>query len=312
MGYRGFNRGCFSPFYAPYNAGFRAPPVFVIHFPAPVQQVHTGCCSQDMNNYARSYKTSNSVQKKAKRASKQLRDRLRREKFLEQKFISVTFPFSELTDEEMTNALSCQDMARLSEAMKTIANLEKENKMLKDSVEASRTDLTKGEITQNKLKIEIENLIREKQNHEMELLCAKDEIRNIQIVNEQMCQKNQEMEETLRNIAIKIQYLKLRSTDAGLWGHLYMTKEELLAMEKNQLAAQVIAASLPRDRKFDAVKDENHWHKDLIKFLQQKISTLERKCGTLEEQCQIEGGENKKQPVKNSKGQGRPDHRERH
>ena len=141
MGYRGFNRGHFSPFYAPYNARFRAPPVFVIHVPAPVQQVHTGCCIQNMNNYAQSYKTSNSVQKKAKRESKQLRDRLRREKFLEQKSISLAFPFSELTDEEMTNALSCQDMTRLSEAMKTIANLEKENKMLKDSVEASRTDL---------------------------------------------------------------------------------------------------------------------------------------------------------------------------
>ena len=115
MGYRGFNRGRFSPFYAPCNAGFRAPPVFVIHVPAPVQQVHTGCCSHKMNNYARSYKTSNSVQKKAKRASKHLRDRLRREKFLEQKVISVAFPFSELTDEEMTDALPCQDMTRLSE-----------------------------------------------------------------------------------------------------------------------------------------------------------------------------------------------------
>ena len=175
--------------------------------------------------------------------------------------------------------------------------------------------LTNGQITQNKLKIEIENLVREKQNHEIELLCTKDEIRNIQIVNEQMCQKNQEMEETLRNLAVEIQYLELRSTDAELWGHLYMTKEELLAMDKNQLSAQVIAASLLRDRKFDAIKDENYWHKDLIKFLQQKISTLERKCGTLEEQCQIECGENKKQPVKNSKGRGRnrrPDHRERH
>ena len=70
MGYRGFNRGRFSPFYAPYNAGFRAPPVFVIHVPAPVQQVHTGCCSQNMNNYVRTYKTTNSAEKKAKRASK--------------------------------------------------------------------------------------------------------------------------------------------------------------------------------------------------------------------------------------------------
>ena len=76
MGYRGFNRGRFSPFYAPHNAGFLTPPVFihiVIHVSAPVQQRHTGCCSQNMNNYARSYITSNSVQKKAKRASKQLR-----------------------------------------------------------------------------------------------------------------------------------------------------------------------------------------------------------------------------------------------
>ena len=82
-------------------------------------------------------------------------------------------------------------------------------------------------------------------------------------------------------------------------------------MDKNQLAAQMIAASLPRDRKFDAMKDENYWHKDLIKFLQQKISTLERKCGTLEEQChQTEGDET----AKHSRGRGRnrrPDHRER-
>ena len=146
MGYCGFNKGRFSPLYAPYicNAGFRAPPVFVIHVPAPVQQVHTGCCSQNMNNFVRTYKTTNSAQKKAKRASKQLRDKLRREKFLEQKSISVDFPFSGLTDEEMANALSCEDMTRLSEAMKTIANLENETKMLKDSVEASRTDLING------------------------------------------------------------------------------------------------------------------------------------------------------------------------
>ena len=74
----------------------------------------------------------------------------------------MDFPFSELTDEEMANALACEDMPRLSEAMKTIANLENENKILKDSVEASRTDSINGQITQNKLKIENENLIREK------------------------------------------------------------------------------------------------------------------------------------------------------
>ena len=149
----------------------------------------------------------------------------------------------------------------------------------------------------------------------MELLSAKDESRNIQLVNKQICQKNQEMAEILRDLAVEIQYLELRSTDAGLWGHLYMTKDELLAMEKTQLAAHVIAASLPRDRKFDAMKDENYWHKDLIKFLQQKISTLEWKCGTLEEQCQIESGDTKRQPVKHSRGRGRYrrlDRRERH
>ena len=130
-----------------------------------------------------------------------------------------------------------------------------------------------------------------------------------------MFQKNQEMEDKLRNLAVEIEYQELRSTEAGLWGQLYMTKEELLAMDMNQLAAQVIASSLPRERKFDTMKDENYWHTDLIKFLQQKISTLKRKCGTLEEQCQIEGGKNKRQPVKHSRGRGRnrrPDHRERH
>ena len=86
-------------------------------------------------------------------------------------------------------------------------------------------------------------------------------------------------------------------------------------MEKTQLAAHVIAASLPRDTKFDVLKDENYWLKDHIKFLMQKIGTLKRQCRTLEEQCQTEGGENKSQPVKHSRGRGRnrrPGQRERH
>ena len=161
MGYCGFNKGRFSPFYTPYNTIFRAPHVFVIHVPAPVQQVHTGCCSQNMNNYVWTYKTINLAEKKAKRASKQLRDRLRRENFLEQTSISVAFPFSELTDEEMTNALLYEGMTRLSEVMETIANLEKENKMLKNSVEVLRTELNNEQSTLENLKIDIENLLRE-------------------------------------------------------------------------------------------------------------------------------------------------------
>ena len=162
MGYCGFNKGRFSPFNTSHNTGFRAPHVFVIHVPARVQQVHTGCCSQNMNNYVWTYKTTNSAEKKAKRASKQLRDMLRREKFLEQTSISAAFPFSELTDEEMTNALLYEDMTRLSEAMETIANLEKENKTLIDSVEVLRTELNNEQSTLENLKIENENLIREK------------------------------------------------------------------------------------------------------------------------------------------------------
>ena len=125
MGYRGFNRHRFSPFYAPYNAGFRAPLVFVIHVLAPVQQVHTSCCSQNVNNYIfllifLLYKTTNSAEKKAKRASKRLRDRLRREKFLQQKSICVALPFHEFSDEEMTDAFSSEEITCISEAMNTL------------------------------------------------------------------------------------------------------------------------------------------------------------------------------------------------
>ena len=134
-------------------------------------------------------------------------------------------------------------MARLAEATNTIISLEKENKVLKDSVEMLRTELRNEQSALENLEIKNKHLIREKQNHEMELLSAKDKIRNLQIINEQMFQKNQEMEEQFRNLAFEIEYQELRSTDAGLWGHLYMTKEELLAMEKTQLAAHVIAAS---------------------------------------------------------------------
>ena len=136
----------------------------------------------------------------------QLRDKLRREMFIEQKSISMAFPFGGLTDEEMTNALSSEEMTRLAEATNTIVSLEKENKVLKDSVEVLRTVLTNEQSMLEKLKIENENLIREKQNHEIELLSARDEIRNIQIINEQMFQKNQEMEDKLRNLAVEIEY----------------------------------------------------------------------------------------------------------
>ena len=131
LGYCGFNKGRFSPFYTPYNTRFRAPHVFVIHVPAPVQQVYTGCCSQNMNNYVWTYKTINLAEKKAKRASKQLRDMLRRENFLEQTSISVAFPFIELTDEEMTNALLYEDMTRLSEAMGLLQILKKKKRCSK-------------------------------------------------------------------------------------------------------------------------------------------------------------------------------------
>ena len=46
-----------------------------------------------------------------------------------------------------------------------------------------------------------------------------------------------------------------------------MTTDERLAMEKTQRATHVIATSLPRDTKFDVLKDENYWLKDRIKFL---------------------------------------------
>ena len=57
----------------------------------------------------------------------------------------------------------------------------------------------------------------------MKLLSGKDEIRNLQIINEQMFQKNQEIEEQFRNLAAEIEYQELRSTDTRLWGHLYRT-----------------------------------------------------------------------------------------
>ena len=56
--------------------------------------MHTDCCSQNIKNYARIYKTTNSADEKAKRASKQLRERLRREKFLGIRVVSPSFPFA--------------------------------------------------------------------------------------------------------------------------------------------------------------------------------------------------------------------------
>ena len=67
-----------------------------------------------------------------------------------------------------------------------------------------RTELKNEQSTLENLKIENENLIGDKQNHEIELLSARGEIRNIQIINEQLFQKNQETEDKLRNLAVEI------------------------------------------------------------------------------------------------------------
>ena len=67
-----------------------------------------------------------------------------------------------------------------------------------------RTELKNEQSTLENLKIENENLIGDKQNHEIELLSVRDEIRNIQIINEQLFQKNQETEDKLRNLAVEI------------------------------------------------------------------------------------------------------------
>ena len=54
----------------------------------------------------------------------------------------MALSFHEFSDEEMTDALSSEEITLIYEATNTIISLEKENKVLKDLAEMLRTELT--------------------------------------------------------------------------------------------------------------------------------------------------------------------------
>ena len=83
------------------NCGPRTP-YFIIHVPPPVLRCESAYCGL--------HKTRNRIttgdkseEKKCKSVSKQLRDRNRLEQFIKRKSLCATFPFSELSDQELTD-----------------------------------------------------------------------------------------------------------------------------------------------------------------------------------------------------------------
>ena len=128
------------------NCGPRTP-YFMIHVPTPVLRCGSTYCGL--------HKTKNRItggakfeEQKWKSASKRLRDRKRLENFIERKSLFAAFPFSELSDQELTDTffygmVSGVDILcdKRSGAEWKIRSLKKENKDLQESVTLLQLDL---------------------------------------------------------------------------------------------------------------------------------------------------------------------------
>ena len=113
-------------------------PYFIIHVPTPVLQCESAYCGLHKagNRISRGAK---SEQQKWKSASKQLGDRKRLESFIERKSLCAAFPFSEVSDQELTDTffdgmVACSWVKilceKLSGAKCKIRSLKTENEVL--------------------------------------------------------------------------------------------------------------------------------------------------------------------------------------
>ena len=104
FGYNTSHNGQFWRYRMQPNCGSRTP-YFIIHVPPPVLRCESIYCGlhKTRNRITRGAK---SEEKKWKSVSKQLRDRKRLEQFIERKSLCAAFPFSELSDQELTDTFS--------------------------------------------------------------------------------------------------------------------------------------------------------------------------------------------------------------
>ena len=128
------------------NRGPRTP-YFIIHVPPPVLRCESTYCGLHKTRN-RNTGGAKFEEQKWKSASKRLRDRKRLENFIERKSLCAAFPFSELSDQELTDTFfdgmaSWVDILcdKLSGAEWKIRSLKKENKDLQESVTLLQLDL---------------------------------------------------------------------------------------------------------------------------------------------------------------------------
>ena len=146
FGYNTSHNGQFWRYRMQPNCGPRTP-YFIIHVPPPVLRCESTYCGL--------HKTRNRItggakfeEQKWKSASKRLRDRKRLENFIERKSLCAAFPFSDLSDQELTDTffdgmVSWVDILceKRSGAEWKIRSLKTENKDLQESVTLLQLDL---------------------------------------------------------------------------------------------------------------------------------------------------------------------------
>lgn len=100
-------RGQLRPYWLPCNQSCQ-PPVLVLQIPVPVSQFATSA-NENATNQRRTYKKElYKGQKNSKSEKQKCRDRLRKQKFIENKIACSVMPFHELSDEEFRTSAPCK------------------------------------------------------------------------------------------------------------------------------------------------------------------------------------------------------------
>ena len=175
-------------------------PYFIIHVPPPVLRCESVICGL--------HKTRNRItggakfeEQKWKSASKRLRDGKRLENFIERKSLCAAFPFSELSDQELTDTffdeiVSCVDnlCEKLSGAEWKIRSLKTENRDLQESVTLLQLDL--GDLELKSFRAEQRLILSEE--HILDL-----QTRELQLENERLDLLAHVRERNLNSEALK-------------------------------------------------------------------------------------------------------------
>ena len=209
--YDGFYHRDIGHYWLPYISSYQQP-VFVVHIPVPVQHVATSRVqTSDNNRWGQS-----------KSKATKLRDKQRKQKFMECKSIISSFPFYGLNDDEFrmeavndVKPRETQISTKLTAAEKTIKRLQKENVELNEKLWEMDLKLSSQNEEQTELQKKMEaeatyvnKLVLQNVEREREIRLMKDSMRSYEKQSEQIDKFRNSISDRLMELTTENQNFK--------------------------------------------------------------------------------------------------------